>query len=259
MARRLWSSRNLIRALAAKDLRARYVGSIGGITWNVIQPLAIIAIYTFLFMYLLEIRAFGGGKGYLLYLVAGLLPWNAFNEALQRSSNVFVENAQLVQKIPFPLESLVAHVIVTSLMSLAVGLVILTLALPLMGVSYGPTLLLLPVGILLEALLIAGPALILASLTPFWRDVPPFTSLVLFLGFWLTPIVYMPSLLPDKVAFLFIFNPFHHLAMFFRAAFTGTGFPSATAMGGLVLFSVLMLIIGEKMFFRAHRKVPELL
>jgi len=101
MAARLWETRSLIWALTKKDLRARYVGSIGGVAWNVIQPLALIAVFTFLFTYLLKVREFGGGKGYLFYLVAGLLPWNAFQEILMRSSNIFVENSRLVQKVPF--------------------------------------------------------------------------------------------------------------------------------------------------------------
>jgi|GEM_PF-344091 len=257
--RRLLKSRRLIWALATKELRARYVGSVGGVAWNVIQPLALIAIFTFVFSYLLKMREFGGGKNYIFYLVSGLLPWNAFQEALQRSSNIFVENSRLIQRIPFPIESFVAQAMLTSLLNLVIGLAILIIFMPILGAPYGPSLLLLPVAIILEALLMMGPALALASLTPFWRDVPPFTSLGLFIGFWLTPIVYMPGLLPGGLARWFALNPFYHLAMFFRASFTGAGFPSARAMVGLLAASIFMLIIGARIFFKTHRKVPELL
>lgn len=259
MASRLWNTRSLIWALTKTDLKSRYVGSIGGVAWNVIQPLALIAVFTFLFSYLLQVHEFGSGRGYLFYLVAGLLPWNAFQEILMRSCNVFVENSRLVQKVPFPLESLVAHVIVSGLLNLAIGMAVLIFFLPLLGVSYGPWLLLLPAAILLEALLCAGPALTLASLTPFWRDVPPITTLLLLIGFWLTPIVYMPKMLPGEASKYFSLNPFHHLAMFFRASLSGEGFPSPEAFGLLVGTGLVMFFVGVKVFFRTHRKAPELL
>lgn len=259
MINRLWTSRRLIWELTKKDLRARYVGSMGGVAWNIVQPLALIAIFTFLFTSLLKIREFGGGKAYLFYLIAGLLPWNAFQEGLQRASNIFVENARLIQKIPFPLESLVAQAVLTSALSLAVGMTVFVFFLPLLDVKFSASLLLMPVGLLLEILLMAGPALLLASLTPFWRDVPPFASLALFIGFWLTPIVYMPQVLPAETARWFSFNPFHHLASFFRATMSGQGWPGINAIAGLLLASLLMLLVGAYTFQRTHRKVAELL
>jgi len=153
----------------------------------------------------------------------------------------------------------VAHVIAAGLLNLAVGLAVLVLFLPLLGISFGPWLLLLPAAILLEALLAAGPALFLASLTPLWRDVPPLTSLLLLIGFWLTPIVYMPGMLPGDASKYFALNPFHHLAMFFRACLSGSGLPSAEAFGVLFAAGLIMLLAGVRVFSRTHRKAPELL
>jgi ABC-type polysaccharide/polyol phosphate export permease len=257
--KRLWEWRDFIWTLTAREIRGRYVGSIGGVAWNIIQPLVLIAVFTILFSSILHIAPFGGGSGYLIYLVAALLPWNAFQEAVQKSSNVFIEYSTLVQKLAFPLESMVAQTIAASTLNLVISLFILLLFLPVLGVKYSVTLLLLPCAILLQVLLTAGLSLAVAALTPFWRDVPPFTGLALFLGFWLTPIVYTPELIPAELSWWFRLNPLHHLVRLYRAAWTGAGFPSINEIAGSAAAGAVILVIGWIIFARVHREIPEML
>jgi len=257
--KRLWGWRDFIWTLALREIRGRYVGSIAGVAWNIIQPFVLIAVYTVLFSAILRIAPFSGGNGYLLYLVAALLPWNAFQDSVQRSSNVFIEYSSLVQKLPFPLESMVAHVMVATTLNLCISLVILFLFLPILGVQYSMALFFLPVAILLQLLLTAGIALAVATLTPFWRDVAPFTGLALFMGFWVTPIVYKPEFLPASISWLFKLNPFYHLVGLYRAAWTGSGFPTIAELGGSAATGVLLMLIGWMIFARLHRRIPEML
>ncbi len=256
---RLWKWRDFVWTLTARELKSRYVGSIGGFAWNIIQPLVLIAVFTLIFSALLQVAPFAGGQGYIIFLVGGLLPWNALQDAIQRSSTVYLEYSSLVQKLPFPLEGMVAQTIAGASINLVISLALLTALLPLLGVPYSVSLVFLPVGILLQMLLVAGPGLIVASLTPLWRDVPPITGMVLFVGFWATPIVYMPRLLPDKLAVWFKFNPAYQVIQVYRYAFTGSGLPSAAELGGTVLFCFLMLGMGWWIFSRVHRKIPEAL
>lgn len=256
---RVWSARSLMWALAKRDIRARFMGSVGGVTWNVLQPLVLIAVFTLLFNYVLGMKNFTGGKGYIFYLVAGLLPWNALQEAFMRSTNVFIENSRLILKTPFPIEVLVGEVIIASILNLSVGLTVFIIFLPLLGVPYHLFIFLLPIALLLEAFLITGPSLILASLTPFWRDIHPITSLVLLIGFWATPIVYKPEMLPPQTAIMLKLNAFHHLANFFRASLSGEDFPSLDEMAILILVSLAMSIAGVWIFSRTRKKIPELL
>ncbi len=257
--KRLWQWRDFVWTLTARELRTRYVGSIGGVAWNVIQPLVLIIVFTVVFSSILRVAPFAGGQGYLIYLVAALLPWNAFQEALQKSSTVLVEYSSLVQKLPFPLESLVAQSIAVSMLNLLISLLLLCLFLPVLGVKYSPALLLLLPAMLLQFLLTMGPSLAVAACTPFWRDVPPFTSLALFIGFWLTPIVYTPKFLPDEISRWFALNPFYHLVELYRAACTGQNLPTGVELAGTAAVGVVFLVAGWWIFARLHRKVPEVL
>lgn len=256
---RLWKWRDFVWTLTARELKSRYVGSIGGFAWNIIQPLVLIAVFTLIFSALLKVAPFAGGQGYIIFLVAGLLPWNAFQDAVQRSSTVFLEYSSLVQKLPFPLEGMVAQTMAGAGINLVISLALLTALLPFLGVGYSVSLVFLPAAVLLQMLLAAGPGLIVASLTPFWRDVPPITSMVMFIGFWVTPIVYMPRLLPDELAGWFKLNPVYHLIRVYRYAFTGSGLPSAAELGGTVAFCFALLALGWWIFSRVHRKIPEAL
>jgi len=256
---RLWRWRDFVWTLTARELKSRYVGSIGGFAWNVIQPLVLIAVFTLIFSALLRVAPFAGGQGYIIFLVSGLLPWNAFQDAIQRSSTVFLEYSTLVQKLPFPLEGMVAQTVASAGVNLVISLALLVALLPVLGVPYSARLAFLPVGVLLQVLLTAGPGLMVASLAPFWRDVPPITGMVLFIGFWVTPIVYMPHILPDKIAAWFQLNPVYQVIRVYRYAFTGSGLPSGAELGGTVAFCLALTALGWWIFSRVHRKIPEAL
>src|SRR3989441_10079124 len=109
--RPLWelpSRSELILSLARRELAARYKGSVLGIVWALLTPLVMIAIFTFIFAGIFKAK-FGASSSqwdYALYLFCGLLPWNAFQEALQLSSNTIVSHANLVKRVVFPLETL---------------------------------------------------------------------------------------------------------------------------------------------------------
>lgn len=257
--KRLWLWRDFIWTLSSRELRARYVGSLGGVAWNIIQPLVLIFVFTVLFSSFLKMSPFQGGRGYLIYLVAALFPWNAFQEALLRSSSIFIENSNMVQKLPFPLESLIAQAIVVSTINLLISLFVLSVLLPFLGVKYSLTLLLLPAAVSMQIFLTAGAAFALAALTPFWRDVIPFTGMATFIGFWLTPVVYTPDILPPRVQAILTLNPVYHLIRFYRACFIGEGFPSYKELGGVMALSIFLLLIGWWIFSRLHRRVPEML
>src|SRR5947199_430835 len=109
--RPLWelpSRFDLIFSLARRELTARYRGSILGIMWTLVTPMVMIAIFTIIFAGIFKAK-FGASSSqwdYALYLFCGLLPWNAFQEALQLSANTIVSHANLVKRVVFPLETL---------------------------------------------------------------------------------------------------------------------------------------------------------
>jgi lipopolysaccharide transport system permease protein len=189
-------SRSVLWLLVKRELRARYAGSVLGSVWNIIQPLFLIGIYVLVFSSVMH-RAGGGTRGgYVVHLCAGLIPWLVFSETLQRCTGILAENANFLKKLTFPHEilhfSVLAHALVIHFISL-VGLLVLLM---LFGAPLGREVLLafpLLAGIGLVA---AGLGMVLSVLNLLLRDIGPLTTLLLQAWFWLTPIVYVPAILP---------------------------------------------------------------
>ncbi len=111
----LWRNRKLIRSMVRRDILARYRGSFGGALWTFLNPLLLMATYAFVFGVVLKTR-FGAdttGTGYVLYFLAGMLPWLAFSEAVGRSPYVILEHRNFVKKLVFPLETLPANLVIS--------------------------------------------------------------------------------------------------------------------------------------------------
>src|SRR6266849_3122858 len=121
---------DLIMSLARRELAARYKGSVLGIVWAVLTPIVMIAIFTFIFAGIFKAR-FGESNSqwdYALYLFCGLLPWNAFQESLQLSSNTIVAHANLVKRVVFPLETLPVAQSLAAIVNQVFGTVALVVA-----------------------------------------------------------------------------------------------------------------------------------
>src|SRR2546423_1283981 len=124
----LWQYRQFIWETAFGDLRHRYAGSALGVFWNVLTPLAMLALYTFIFMNALAPRTASGGIGagiFVLYLASGFLPWGAFADGLARSANALVTNAAYLKKMPLPEQVFVAQATVSATLGMFIVLALL--------------------------------------------------------------------------------------------------------------------------------------
>src|SRR5690606_2602570 len=118
-----WRFRGLVRAISERDLRARYTGSLLGPLWLILQPLAMILIYTLVFSQVMQARLPGVQAtpfAYSLFVCAGLIAWGLFVEIAQRTKNVFLEHANLIKKVHFPKLVLLVPVVVVALFNFAV-------------------------------------------------------------------------------------------------------------------------------------------
>ncbi|TMA78779.1 MAG: ABC transporter permease, partial [Deltaproteobacteria bacterium] len=121
----VWRARAVVRALVARDLRGRYVGSSLGLLWSVVNPLAQLAIFTFVFSTVLSVRFGSGDLPFVLYLAAALFPWFAFQESALRSATCLVDNAVLVKRVVFPIEVLPVQIAVSALVHQLIALALL--------------------------------------------------------------------------------------------------------------------------------------
>lgn len=213
----LIANRKLIWRLAIFQVRDRYAATLLGPLWALIQPAAMLFVYWLIFEYGLRLPR-TGPVPFVLMLIVGMIAWLAFMEMVTAGVAAVSDKAYLVKKIAFPLEILPA-VPVTAALIVHGGLVILGLViLAANGVLPSHRLLLLVYGVLCLVTLGLGLAYLVAALSVFQADVGQTVGVILQLGFWLTPIVWTPDLLPVEARTVLAWNPMAHVVEIYRAA-----------------------------------------
>jgi len=250
MMRQVWQHRGMVNGIVRRDLRTRYAGSALGMLWTILQPLLHFALYFIVFSWILRVKFTENASGgdFAFYLLAGLLPWLAFQEGVMKAAGAIVEHANLVKGVRFPAAVLVLGSILASLVNFFVGLCVLFVVLLVAGRLSWETLPFLPLLVTLQACLAVGFGLLAASFHTFLRDTMQVLQVGFLVWFYLTPIIYPPSYVPDRLAFVFLWNPFTALVSSYRAILIdGTG-PSLVGLTPLCLWVVGMLVAGGVVF-----------
>jgi lipopolysaccharide transport system permease protein len=227
MLRDVLSHLRLIRRLAVTELRARYWGSALGLVWAVVQPLTMIVLYTLIFAVVLKVKVGvrGSVTDFGLFLICGMLPFNAVADAIRRSSTVYVDQAHLLRRIAVPPIVLPASRVLLALAEQALALVLLLLLITILGrpprVAVCGVLLLAP----LQLALTFGLAVAIASLAALVRDVATLAEPLLTIWFLGTPVFYPRDVLPDWLRPLIDANPLTPLVEGYRTLILGGGFP----------------------------------
>ena len=204
-------NRALFANFLRRELTTRYLGTFTGGVWALIQPLALLAVYHFVFTTIFRTGGFGG-TSFLLFVAVALWPWLAAQEALQRGAVSLAAYAGLIRKVAFPHEIAVYAAVVATLVLQFVGYVAVLVVLALFGepVRFAGLLLAVPLWLVM-ALAVTGLALFLASLQVFIRDVEHLLMPVLMILMYLTPILYPLTLVPDSLRPWVAANPFSWL------------------------------------------------
>jgi ABC-type polysaccharide/polyol phosphate export permease len=249
----------LLGRLVVWDLFALYFGSVGGFVWNLVLPAIVVAAYLLVFELTPGFR-FGGREtvgGFGLNLVAGLIPWLLFQEAVTRAATCFVDSRHVLTQLPlpkglFPLaqvgSALVRHVFA---LLLFVGILLWT------GVPPGRLALLLPLPMALMLLLAAGAATLVASLHVFARDVGPTVTAAMLPLFFATPVIYPPHVVPKALRLVMDLNPLAPVVIAYRDLLVTGRMVDAPALGYSAVFSVLLGGIAALVLRRAARELPE--
>lgn len=229
--------------------------------WAVLTPVVMIAIYTFIFAEIFGARfgTQGTSLDYALYLFCGLLPWNAFQEALQTSANVVVAQANLVKRVRFPLETLPVAQTLVAFAHQLFGTVALVVAVVVIRRELHHTLLWLPVLMLPQLLLTAGAALLVASLGVFLRDTAQTLTLILAAWMFLTPIIYPETVVPERYRFWIALNPFTPLVRNYRHVILDGRAPDWAALAYFFAFACAVFPLGCWWFAKTRRGFADVL
>jgi lipopolysaccharide transport system permease protein len=248
---KIYLQHDLIRNFVIRDLRGRYIGSFMGFFWSVIHPTVLLASYTFVFTVFFEAKApdNSGTNSFILFLFSGILPWLFFQDTLQRSSTVIVDNTNLVTKTLFPTEILPLTVMLAGLVNHWIGCAILISILCILG-KVKILILLLPVYMASLMLLSLGLSWFISSLQVFIRDISQIFTVILTFWFWFTPIFYdggSPKF--AKFGFILILNPLAQIVIGYRHCLLDGRMPSLRSVVALVSVSLVVFVAGG-MFFR---------
>jgi lipopolysaccharide transport system permease protein len=215
--RQVFRYRALISSLVARELKARYRGSVLGFLWTFANPLLLLGIYTFVFTVVMPGARGARLEPYALFLLCGILPWTWFQTSILESCTVLVAGGNLIRKVLFPAEILPIVTVLTGLANFAFSLLILAGFLVYYGrpVSAGE-LAWLPVVVLVQLTFTLALSLLLSSLTVHFRDLRDLVGNLMTLWFWGTPIIYSLEQAPERFQRLLAWNPLTHLAVAYQ-------------------------------------------
>lgn len=259
---KIYIQRGLIRSFVARDLKARYIGSFMGLFWSVIHPIVLLVSYSFVFMVIFNQKARFedvGTTNFPLFLFCGFLPWRFFEEALQRSSTILIDNANLVTKTVFPSEILPLTVLFAALVNHLIGFTILLCMIFFTIGKVSFFILLVPVYFFLFMLFTLGVAWFISSLNVFVRDVSQVLTVILTFWFWFTPIFYTTNRFPPKLLFLVHFNPVAPVVLGYRDCLLRMRMPNLSSLAVLAVVSLVTFAIGGLFFRKTKREFVDIL
>ena len=244
--------RDFIFASIRREFQIKYLNSVLGAVWTVINPLALILIYTLVFSRIMQARLpdFDGTYAYSIYLCTGVLLWGLFSEIAVKAQTVFLEQANLLKKVNFPRLCLPIVVAGNGLINFAIIFALFGVFLTLVGSLPGmPLFALLPI-IALTVWLAVALGIALGILNVFFRDVGHFFAVVLQFWFWLTPIVYPVSILPAAAQNLMRFNPLASLIAAAHDVVLRQTWPDWQSLLPAVGVAIVMSVVAVRLYLR---------
>ncbi|MDU0312709.1 ABC transporter permease [Phycicoccus sp. M110.8] len=253
----VWQRRQVLRTLVVRDLRVRYAQSWLGYVWTVLDPLAMSLIYFVVFVGIFK-RGDVGHRPYFLFLVIGLLSWQLFSSSVTDTARSLIQDARLVRSTNLPREIWVVRVVLAKTVEYLYALpvlVLFTVVYAVRGeVHFNSRLLLFPVGILLQFVLLVGVGLLLAPVTALVNDMQRVVRILLRMAFYLTPVLYAPSRVPEPWRLLIDLNPMTGVLELLRAGFFHDELQWRSVWVSLV-GGVVLLVVGSWAFTRLERSV----
>lgn len=250
LIRSLWAYRGFILGSVKREFQNKYQNSMLGALWNVLNPLAMIVVYTVIFTQLMRTKLPGvdSSFGYSTYLCAGVLTWGLFSEITTRSQNSFLDNANLLKKINFPRLCLPVIVILNALLNFAIVFGLFTVFLVVSGSFPGWAYISLIPLLALIIIFAVGLGMVLGVLNVFFRDVGQAFGIFISFWFWLTPIVYPINILPKVGQDLMMYNPLAPLLGAVQNVLVQGLWPNWMNLIYPILLGFILCILGWRLF-----------
>ena len=249
----LWAYRGFILGSVKREFHAKYRSSMLGALWNIINPLAMIIVYTFIFSKVMQARLPGvtNDFAYSIYLCAGMLTWGLFAEIVGRAQNIFLEHANLLKKLSFPRLCLPVVVILIAALNFAIIFTLFTIFLIFSGNFPGWVWFAIFPVLIIQTAFAIGLGIILGVLNVFFRDVGQFFTIFTQFWFWFTPIVYIADALPVSGREWLAFNPMTNIVVSYQRILVNGLWPDWQSLWFVALLSLALCVLGL-VLFRKH-------
>lgn len=261
----MWAYRDLIRNLVVRDLKVRYKNSVLGVLWSLLNPLMMMLVFTVVFT--IMTRAGSDVPYFPVFVLCALLPWNFFSTSVIGATSSILSNANLVNKVYFPREILPLATVLAELVNYCLALVVLFGMILAFGIALTPWALLLPVVILIQIAFTVGIGFMLATLNVFYRDTQQIMGVVMLAWFFMTPIFYPVSILPnnyqlwgitiDVWRWAHILNPMTSLIATYRVILYNGAPPAYDFLLRTAVTALVFLLLGIFIFRRYSWRFAE--
>ncbi|MEC6798287.1 ABC transporter permease [Photobacterium sp. S4TG1] len=258
----LFNERFLIKNLIKRDISSRYKGSILGVLWSLINPLIMLAVYTFVFSVVFKARWVGGTGSkteFALLLFSGLIIFNIFADCINRAPTLITSNPNFVKKVVFPIEVLPLVVIGSSLFQFIMGFIVwLAFYFIFFGLPH-LTILLLPLTILPLIFFSLGITWFIASIGVYIKDISQMTGVITTVLLFLSPIFYSIKMLPDFFQKIMLLNPLTFIIESSRSVMIWGGGINWNEYFIQIFISIAIFIVGYMFFMRTKKGFSDVL
>ena len=247
------SYKGLIRNLVSRDFKTRYKRSYLGVLWSLLNPLLLIVIYTLAFDYIMKIRV----RDFPMFFMCGFLPWSYFTTGILTSLASLSDTGYLVKAVYFPREILPLSIVLSSLLHFLITFLFAFPFLLIYGYPLRWLSLSLPVIILLQTIFIFGLSLFFSSIHVSFRDLRYILDVVLMAWFWLTPVVYPSTLIPESYLFMYQLNPMTLFVTAYRDILLSGKLPMPAYWVAMVIATCGSLALGYFLFLPIRKNLAE--
>jgi len=248
-------------SFAKRDFNERYVGTGLGQFWYILSPLVMIFIYSVIFSDFMRMKLdiVDNSYAYSIYLIPGLLAWTSFSTIIGRLNSSFLDKAHLIKKIDVPMYSFQLSIIITELFLFFISIFLTLIFLIIVNQPITIVFLWLIPIMILQSLFAFGLGVILSLFTPFFKDLKEVVPIIIQLWFWMTPIIYMASMVEKKYPALLIYNPFYYFIKIYQDIFLYSKMPPLDKLGLIVVITTVSLILAGYLYKKMVSTIKDII
>ncbi|MTI80579.1 MAG: ABC transporter permease [Firmicutes bacterium] len=252
-ARDLYTYKDLLMNLTFNELKLKYKNSIMGFLWSLLNPLMMLIIYSIAFKIILRIPV----ENFALFVFIGLLPWMFVQGSISQSTNSIINNQNLLKKVYFPRIIIPMSVIMSNLINFLINLIVLLAALFIYNIEITIAITLFPLITFVNWLIVAGLSILLSSITVKYRDISHLVDVIFMAWFYLTPIIYPLSMVPEPYKSIIQLNPFTGVVEMYREILLDGKIPDQASILTAFLYGIMIFILGVYVFYKREKDFVE--